>query len=133
MKRTTPGRGQGGYLPGGIGWYRKIFSIPAGTDMKTFWLDFDGVYMNSDVWINGHHMGRHPYGYTGFYYVITDYLQEGENTLAVRVDNSLQPDSRWYSGPGIYRHVWLTTMNTVHVAHWGTKLPRRMYPASQLQ
>ena len=120
FQQDAPAGGRGGYLPGGIGWYRKSFLVPASADRQTVWIDFDGVYMNSDVWINGHHQGRHPYGYTGFYYDITPYLQEGENTLAVRVDNSLQPNSRWYSGSGIYRHVWLTTLNSVHIAHWGT-------------
>jgi len=71
------------------------------------WIEFDGVYMNSDVWVNEHHLGKHPYGYTSFYYDLTPFVQKGENLIAVRVDNSLQPNSRWYSGSGIYRHVWL--------------------------
>ena len=80
---------------------------------------FDGVYMNSDVWINGHHLGNHPYGYTPFYYDLTPYLkQNGENVLAVRVRNEGK-NSRWYSGSGIYRHVWLTITNPVHVEQWG--------------
>jgi beta-galactosidase len=116
----APAGGSGGYLPGGIGWYRKTFTVPQSEIQKTVWIDFDGAYMNSDVWINGHHLGRQPFGYGGFYFDITSHLQEGENTLAVRVDNTLQPNSRWYSGSGIYRHVWLTVMDPMHVAHWGT-------------
>src|SRR3954454_13025722 len=80
---------------------------------------FDGVYMNSDVWINGHHLGNHPYGYTPFYYDLTPYLKSnGENVLAVRVRNEGK-NSRWYSGSGIYRHVWLNVTNPVHVEQWG--------------
>ena len=75
--------------------------------------------MNSDVWINGHHLGNHPYGYTPFYYDLTPYLkQNGENIIAVRVRNEGK-NSRWYSGSGIYRHVWLTTTNPVHIEQWG--------------
>jgi beta-galactosidase len=76
--------------------------------------------MNSDVWINGHHLGKHPYGYTSFYYDLTPFIKKGGNIIAVRVDNSLQPNSRWYSGSGIYRHVWLNIAGPVHIAQWGT-------------
>ena len=76
--------------------------------------------MNSDVWINGVHLGRRPFGYIRFGYDITPHLCRGVNVVAVRVDNSLQPNSRWYSGSGIYRHVWLTIADPLHVAHWGT-------------
>ena len=120
FSQDAPAGGRGGYLPGGIGWYRKTFTLPPSETQKTVWIDFDGIYMNSDVWINGHHLGRYPYGYSGFYYDITSHLVEGENTLAIRVDNSQQPNSRWYTGSGIYRHVWLTVMDAIHVAHWGT-------------
>ncbi len=115
---AAPGGGRVGYFPTGIGWYRKTLRIQAGARAET-WLEFDGVYMNSDVWINGEHLGRRPYGYIGFTYDITKHLGAGDNIIAVRVDNSAQPNSRWYTGSGIYRHVWLTTINPVHVGHWG--------------
>ncbi|HEV2751851.1 MAG TPA: glycoside hydrolase family 2 TIM barrel-domain containing protein, partial [Gemmatimonadales bacterium] len=108
-----------GYYPSGIGWYRKAFRLPAGARQHEVWLEFDGVYMNSDVWINGVHLGIRPYGYSSFAYDITKHLVPGINVVAVRVDNSLQPNSRWYSGSGIYRHVWLTIVDRLHVAHWG--------------
>ena len=113
----NPSGAGGGALPGGIGWYRKVFSLPAGSE-KTF-LEFDGVYMNSTVYVNGHKVGFRPYGYSSFEYDITPYVHEGNNVVAVRVDNSDQPNSRWYSGCGIYRHVWLTKTNPIHIKHWG--------------
>jgi beta-galactosidase len=107
-----------GYTVGGIGWYRKHFTLNNIINKKIT-IYFDGVYMNSDVWINEHHLGSHPYGYTPFYYDITPYLkQNGENVLAVRVRNEGK-NSRWYSGSGIYRHVWLTITSPVHVEQWG--------------
>jgi beta-galactosidase len=110
-----------GFLPGGIGWYRKTFSIPDNYNGKKVVIAFDGVYHQSDVYINGKHLGFHPYGYTGFEYDLTPYLNFGrQNTIAVRVDHSNSPSSRWYSGSGIYRHVWLKITNAVHVATWGT-------------
>lgn len=116
---STPG---GGALPGGIGWYRKTFSLSAADSGKVAFIDFDGVYMNSDVWINGHFLGHRPYGYISFRYELTPWMNYGdeENVLAVRVDNSLQPNSRWYSGCGIYRNVWLVQTNPVYVDLWGT-------------
>lgn len=111
--------GNGGYLPTGIGWYRKNFNISKNDLNKIIWIEFDGIYMNSEVWINGHNLGLHPYGYTSFYYNLSPYLKEGENIIAVRVDNSLQPNSRWYTGSGIYRNVWLVKTNPIHIAHWG--------------
>ena len=113
----NPSGAGGGALPGGIGWYRKKFSLPA-VNQKYF-LEFDGVYMNSTVYVNGQKVGFRPYGYSSFEYDITPYVKEGENVVAVRVDNSDQPNSRWYSGCGIYRHVWLTKTNPIHVKHWG--------------
>ena len=113
----NPSGAGGGALPGGIGWYRKVFSLPAGSG-KIF-LEFDGIYMNSTVYINGHKVGFRPYGYSSFEYDITPYVHEGNNVVAVRVDNSDQPNSRWYSGCGIYRHVWLTKTNPIHIKHWG--------------
>ena len=119
FKEDNPTGGSGGYLPTGIGWYRKTFTVPRDLLNKKVWLQFDGIYMNSDVWINGHHLGHRPYGYISFKYDIEPYLQEGENVIAVRVDDSKQPSSRWYSGTGIYRHVWMTVTNPLHVDHWG--------------
>jgi len=119
-RQDAPAGGRGGYFPTGIGWYRKGFRLPAGARGHEAWLEFDGVYMNSDVWINGVHLGRRPYGYIGFAYDITRHLAPGVNVIAVRVDNLLQPNSRWYSGSGIYRHVWLSIVDPLHVVHWGT-------------
>ena len=109
-----------GYRPGGIGWYRKPFTLPRGSLGKQVLIQFDGVYMDADVWINGRHLGNHPYGYTSFYYDLTPYLHFGRanNLLAVRV-NVQQPCSRWYTGVGIYRHVWLSVNEPLHIAHWG--------------
>jgi len=120
FKEDAITKGPGGYLPTGIGWYRKRFNLPSVDKGQQFWIEFDGVYMNSDVWINGHHLGKHPYGYTSFYYDLTPFIKKGGNIIAVRVDNSLQPNSRWYSGSGIYRHVWLNIAGPVHIAQWGT-------------
>ena len=122
FSKDNPSGRSGGYLPGGIGWYRKSFDLFQKYRGKKIFIEFDGVYMNSDVWINGHHLGNHPYGYTSFHYDVTPYLKYGDskNILAVRVDNSKQPNSRWYSGSGIYRHVWLLITDKLHVDHWGT-------------
>ncbi|MDP4264787.1 MAG: glycoside hydrolase family 2 TIM barrel-domain containing protein [Bacteroidota bacterium] len=117
-KAATTGRG--GYLPAGIGWYRKSFDLPANTAGKNAWIEFDGVYMNSEVWINGHYLGKYPNGYMSFYYDLTPYLKKKKNLIAVRVDNSQQPNSRWYSGSGIYRHVWLNIADPLHIVPWGT-------------
>jgi beta-galactosidase len=116
---ATPG---GGALPGGIGWYRKVFNVsPSDTD-KLFYIEFDGIYRNSEVWINGHLLGKRPYGYISFRYEITPWLKYGQedNIIAVRVDNSQQPNSRWYSGSGIYRNVWLVSTGETAIDHWGT-------------
>ena len=118
--RDAPAGGRGGYFPTGVGWYRKAFRLPAGPRDRRAWLELDGVYMNSDAWINGVHLGRRPYGYASFAYDVTQHLVAGVNVVAVRVDNSLQPNSRWYTGSGIYRHVWLTLVAPLHVGHWGT-------------
>jgi beta-galactosidase len=118
--KSAPTKGGGGYLPTGIGWYRKQFVLPSIAKGKQISIQFDGVYMNSEVWINNHYMGKRPYGYISFVYDLTPYLLNGKNTIAVRVDNSKQPNSRWYSGSGIYRHVWMNVTNSLHVAQWGT-------------
>ena len=116
----NPSGAGGGALPGGVGWYRKTFEVKSDeVKSEKFFLEFDGVYMNSTVYVNGQKVGSRPYGYSSFEYDITPYVHEGENVVAVRVDNSDQPNSRWYSGCGIYRHVWLTRTNAIHVKHWG--------------
>ncbi|MBB3061180.1 sugar-binding domain-containing protein [Microbulbifer rhizosphaerae] len=110
-----------GYFPGGIGWYRKSFTVPKSHENKKVVIQFDGVYHQSNVYLNGKHLGFHPYGYTTFEYDLTPYLNYGgENTIAVRVDHSDSPSSRWYSGSGIYRHVWLKVTDPIHIATWGT-------------
>ncbi len=122
VENNTTGRG-GGYLPDGIGWYRKTFYLPRPDKNKKVFIDFDGVMANSDVWINGYHLGKRPYGYSSFEYDLTGHLNFGKdkkNIIAVRADNSIQPASRWYTGAGIYRHVRLVITNPVHIAHWGT-------------
>lgn len=118
---SNPATSGGGALPGGIGWYRKEFTLDKSSEKRTVYLDFDGVYWNTKVWINGHLLGERPSGYMSFRYDLTPYLKFGEkNTIAVRVDNSKQPNSRWYSGSGIYRNVWLLTVNSIHVDYNGT-------------
>lgn len=115
-----PSGSVGGALPGGIGWYRKHFTIDDADVTTRYYIDFDGVFMNSSVYLNGHLLGTRPYGYIGFRYDLTPYLnRHGENVLAVCVDNGKQPNSRWYSGCGIYRHVYLVKTSDVHVALWG--------------
>ena len=115
---SNPSGAGGGALPGGIGWYRKTFNLQKNQGERYF-IEFDGVYMNARVYINGKEVGYRPYGYSSFEYDITPYLIAGRNVVAVRVDNSDQPNSRWYSGCGIYRHVWFTKTADVHVKHWG--------------
>jgi len=121
FSKDNPASPEGGALPGGIGWYRKTFTVPAASKGKLVYIDFDGVYQKSTVWINGHMLGFRPNGYISFQYELTPYLNfGGSNTIAVKVDNSVQPNSRWYSGSGIYRNVWLITTDKVAVDHWGT-------------
>ena len=121
FSKDNPSGTGGGALPGGIGWYRKSFVVDEAYAGKKVFIDFDGVYMNSEVFVNGISLGKRPYGYISFRYDMTPYLKMGEeNVLAVRVDNQEQPNSRWYSGCGIYRNVWLTLTHPVHVDLWGT-------------
>jgi beta-galactosidase len=116
-----PAKGAGGYLPTGIGWYRKRFLLPGSYKGKQLTVEFDGVYQNSEVWINGHYLGKRPYGYAPFFYDLTAHIVFGrENLIAVKADNSRQTNCRWYSGSGIYRHTWLLSTSRVHVAQWGT-------------
>lgn len=111
-KNNPTGQNEAG-LPAGIGWYRKTFQTPAGDKI---YIDFDGIYRNSDVWLNGHLLGHRPNGYISFRYELTPWLNRDKpNELVVRVDNSAQPNSRWYSGSGIYRHVWLETKPNVFI------------------
>lgn len=118
-KDDPSGAGEG-YFPGGIGWYRRAFTAPADWQGKQAAIEFDGVYMDATVYLNGEKLGTHPYGYTAFVFDLTPHLRiSARNVLAVRVDNSAQPNSRWYSGSGIYRHVRLILTEPVHVAHWG--------------
>ena len=122
FSKENPSGYAGGALPGGIGWYRKHFIIDS-ADIANgcrVYLDFDGVYMLSNVYINGISTGVRPYGYISFRRDITPLLNIGENVVAVRVDNSEQPNSRWYSGCGIYRHVWMVKTQPIHVDLWGT-------------
>jgi beta-galactosidase len=115
---TGPG---GGYTYSGIGWYRKHFKTTPELTGKIVWVLFDGVYRNSEVWINGQYLGIRPYGYSSFYYDLTPYLKPAgqENIIAVKVNTTEQPNSRWYTGSGIYRHVWLMAKNKLHLDQWG--------------
>jgi beta-galactosidase len=115
---SNPSGAGGGALPGGVGWYRKHFQASPSSGERCF-IEFDGVYMNATVWVNGHRLGTRPYGYISYEYELTPYLRKGDNVISVRVDNSDQPNSRWYSGCGIYRNVWLTTTRSLRIAHWG--------------
>ena len=109
-----------GFLPGGIGWYRKSVTIPQSKTGEKVYLYFEGVYNRSEVFINGHSLGKRPNGYISFAYDATPYVKYGgENTISVRVDHSQSADSRWYTGSGIYRDVWLVYSNPVHIAQWG--------------
>ncbi|MGB0743130.1 MAG: glycoside hydrolase family 2 TIM barrel-domain containing protein [Opitutales bacterium] len=117
----APAGAPGGYLPSGIGWYRKVFKMPEQLEGRRIFIEFDGIYMNGEVWINGHRLGKRPYGYIGVEYDLTAHLEfGGRNVIAVRVDDSRQPSARWYGGTGIYRHVWLTHTDPIHVDYNGT-------------
>ncbi len=120
FSKDNPSGTGGGALPGGIGWYRKTFELTPADLRRQIYIDFDGAYMNATVYINGHELGTRPYGYASFSYDLTPWLHAGRNVIAVRVDNAEQPNSRWYSGCGIYRNVWLRKLDPVHVAQWGT-------------
>ena len=110
-----------GFLPGGIGWYRKSLAVPADKKGEKVYLYFEGVYNRSEVYINGQLLGKRPNGYISFAYDATPYINYGgDNVIAVRVDHSQSADSRWYTGSGIYRNVWVVYANPVHIAQWGT-------------
>lgn len=119
--KNSPGQTKFGYFPGGVGWYRKHFRLSSEDEGKKIFIDFDGVYQNSEVWINGHSLGRRPYGFIGFQHDLTPYVKfDQDNVLAVRVDNSDQPNCRWYTGSGIYRDVRLTIADKLHAKNCGT-------------
>lgn len=120
-----------GYLPGGIGWYRKTFTVPAGWAQKKVFITFDGVYNNSEVWINGHYLGKRPNGFVAFEYELTPYLnRSGSNTIAVKADHTKFADSRWYTGSGIYRDVHLYAVNPIHIQQWGVAFTTPVVSAS---
>lgn len=122
FNQNSPAGSGGGYLDGGVGWYRKSFELPISSSGRRIFVQFDGVYMDSTVWLNGTQICARPYGYSSFECELTPNAKLGAtNTLAVRVNNTL-PSSRWYSGSGIYRHVWLKTVNPVRVAYTGTRI-----------
>ena len=109
-----------GYLPAGIGWYRKTIPVSKQWKGKHVEIAFDGVFMNSTVWANGKKLGTRPYGWSSFSYDISDIVQNSETiTFAVRVDNEKQPSARWYTGSGIYAHTWIDVKEKVHVARDG--------------
>jgi len=118
----NPAKPEGGGLPTGIGWYRKEFIAPINFKDRITTIEFDGVYKNSEIWLNGNLLGKRPFGYISFSYELSKYLKPGKNIISVKVDNSAQPDSRWYTGSGIYRNVWLTSTAKVAIAHWGVKV-----------
>lgn len=121
--RDAPAGNDGAYLPTGTGWYKKTFQVPADDKGKDLSLYFEGVYMNSTVYVNGDSIGGHPYGYSSFWVNLTPYLKyEEDNTVSVRVDNSAQRNCRWYTGSGIYRHVWLVTTPATHIDEWGVHI-----------
>jgi beta-galactosidase len=121
VDEKNPTGAGGGFMPSGVGWYRKHFTLTNNVQQQLVFIQFDGVMANSDVWINGFHLGHRPYGYVSFSYELTKHLELGkDNVIAVRTDTSQQPASRWYTGAGIYRHVRLVTTHPVHIPQWGT-------------
>ena len=126
---ATPG---GGALPGGIGWYRKSFTVSNEHKGRRVYIDFDGIYMNSTVWVNGKELGHRPNGYISFRYDMTPHIiYGGQNVIAVKVDNSRQPNSRWYSGSGIYRKVTISYLDPVHVDYSGSFITTPEISANQ--
>ncbi|TDD97793.1 sugar-binding domain-containing protein [Flavobacterium cellulosilyticum] len=121
FNKENPTKQAQAFLPAGMGWYRKTFTLPENWATKTVSIEFDGVFKNSEVFINGHSLGIRPNGYISFGYELSQYLNFGkENVIAVKVDNDAQPNSRWYTGSGIYRNVRLVASEKLHVAKWGT-------------
>lgn len=123
VDKDAPAGNDGGYYPTGIGWYRKEYVVPAYMKGEKIYLYFEGVYMNSSVYVNNKLVGGHPYGYTSFFCDATEAIIPGKkNIIKVRVDNSQQKNCRWYSGSGIYRHVWLIHTPLIHIANWGVRI-----------
>jgi beta-galactosidase len=120
VQEDAPSRAAGGFFPTGIGWYRHTLTLAKLDPSKRTFIAFDGIVANSDVYCNGELLGHRPYGYVSFNYDLTPHLHAGKNIIAVRVDDSQQPASRWYPGAGINRHVRLITTNAVHIVPWGT-------------
>jgi beta-galactosidase len=120
VEPDAPSGAPGGFFPTGVSWYRMHLEVPRSWNGRRISVEFDGVYANSEVWINGHTLGRRPSGYAEFRYELTSHLHPGDNLLAVRTDTSLQPDSRWYTGQGIYRHVRLVVQDPTHIAPLST-------------
>lgn len=123
FSKNSVGKNATAFTVGGTAWYRKSFKLDKSALGKQVFIQFDGVYMLADVWINGHHLGNHPNGYTSFYYDLTDHLKPigTENVIAVEVKNEGE-NSRWYAGSGIYRHVWLNVLNPIHISNWGVQV-----------
>lgn len=133
IDKNAPAGNDGGYYPTGIGWYRKNFKLPAsyhkGDKVQLY---FEGVYMNSSVYVNGKKVGGHPYGYSSFFCDITDAVLPGKsNVVAVRVDNAQQKNCRWYSGSGIFRPVKLICSSPVHISNWGVNIQTKQISSSQ--
>lgn len=134
-EKNAPGA-SGAFLPAGIGWYRKSFVLPVSYAPRRIFVEFDGVMANAEVWINGTNVYKHPNGFIGFQYELTGRLLFGPgrtNVLALRVDNSRQPASRWYAGSGIYRQVRLLAVDPVHIVQWGTWVTTPKITAEQAQ
>ena len=129
FSKDHPATTQGGALPGGIGWYRKAFTVPVSSQEKNVSVEFDGVYRNSEVWINGHYLGKRPNGYISFQYDLTPYLKFGteKNVIAVKADNSQQPNSRWYTGSGIYRSVRMVIKNKIAIDYTGSFITTSLF------
>ena len=115
----APAGNDGAYLPTGRGWYRKTFTLKKADVGQRLQLYFEGVYMNSTVYVNGQRAGGHPYGYASFFVDVTPFVREGRNEVVVAVDNSQQKNCRWYSGSGIYRNVWLVSTPRLYIDNWG--------------
>jgi beta-galactosidase len=123
VSRDNPSGTAGGFYPGGVAWYRKDLYLGAYDEKEKFYLVFDGVYMNADVWVNGHNLGEHKYGYIGFHFDITPFVRKDTvNVVAVRTDCSVMPADRWYSGAGIYRHVRLVATGNLHLPVHNTRI-----------
>lgn len=122
IDEKAPSGNDGGYYPTGTGWYYKAFMLPKDCLNKKIWLYFEGVYQNSEIYVNGKRAGGHPYGYSTFYCDITPYVKAGSNDVAVKVDNSTQKNCRWYSGSGIYRHVWMVMTDPIYIDMWGIQV-----------